>query len=222
MRAIFISYRRNDAEGHAGRLFKDLDERFGSDAVFMAVADIEPGRDFRRVIEQHVTSCGVLLAVVGKSWIDSKDESGRSRLDDPGDFVRLETATALKRDIPVVPVLVQGARIPKAEELPADLQDLAFRNAFELTHTRWDSDVEVLTKALRAYAGAEKPAVSPPPAEHPMPTSHASAGPPPTRRPRSPPVTGTPPVPSPPRLPLTIASSLPRIRAAAAPSRRGA
>ncbi|MCK7496707.1 MAG: toll/interleukin-1 receptor domain-containing protein [Comamonadaceae bacterium] len=108
MRAIFISYRREDAEGQAGRLFDDLVIHFGEDAVFMDVAGIEPGRDFRRAIDEQVASCGVLLAVIGKNWCDAQDESGRRRLDDPMDFVRLETASALKRDIPVIPVLVRG------------------------------------------------------------------------------------------------------------------
>ena len=95
MRAIFISYRREDAEGQAGRLFNDLARYFGEDSVFMDVAGIEPGRDFRRVIDEHVASCGVLLAMIGKTWIDATDESGRRRLEDPMDFVRLETASAL-------------------------------------------------------------------------------------------------------------------------------
>ena len=117
MRAIFISYRRDDAEGHAGRLFEDLVLRFGAASVFMDVAGIEPGRDFRKVIEQQVASCGVLLAVIGKSWLTSSasDAQGRRRLDDPHDFVRLETATALRRDIPVIPVLVHGAQMPRPE-----------------------------------------------------------------------------------------------------------
>ena len=151
MRAIFISYRREDAEGQAGRLFDDLARHFGEHSVFMDVAGIEPGRDFRRVIDEHVASCGVLLAMIGKSWIDATDESGRRRLEDPMDFVRLETASALKRDIPVVPVLVHGARMPRAEQLPADLAELAYRNGVELTHARWDSDVQVLIKALSPY-----------------------------------------------------------------------
>ena len=109
MRAIFISYRREDAEGQAGRLFDDLVTQFGEAAVFMDVAGIEPGRDFRRAIDEQVASCGVLLALIGKSWLDAKDESGRGRLDDPMDFVRLETASALKRDIPVI---VLTPRIP--------------------------------------------------------------------------------------------------------------
>ena len=151
MRAIFISYRRDDAEGQAGRLFDDLAKRFGKNAVFMDVTGIGVGRDFRMAIEEQVASCGVLLAMIGKAWLDARDESGRRRLDDPADFVRLETASALKRDIPVVPVLVQGAHMPRPEQLPDDLAALAYRNGVELTHARWDSDVEVLINALRSY-----------------------------------------------------------------------
>lgn len=151
MRAIFISYRREDAEGQAGRLFDDLVAQFGNGSVFMDVAGLEPGRDFRRAIDQQVTSCGVLLALIGKDWLDVTNESGKRRLDDPSDFVRLETASALKRDIPVIPVLVRGASMPDVQDLPDDLKDLAFRNAVELTHARWDSDLQLLVKALTPY-----------------------------------------------------------------------
>jgi hypothetical protein len=151
MGAIFISYRRDDAEGQAGRLFDALTEQFGGNAVFMDVAAIEPGRDFRRAIDDQVSSCGVMLAVIGRNWLTTRSESGSRRLDDPLDFVRLETASALKRDIPVVPVLVQGARMPRAEDLPEDLKALGFRNSVELTHARWDSDMQVLVKSLRPY-----------------------------------------------------------------------
>lgn len=177
MRAIFISYRRDDTEGQAGRLFDDLARHFGEDSVFMDVAGIEPGRDFRRVIDEHVASCGVLLSMIGKNWLDTVDESGRRRLEDPSDFVRLETASALRRDIPVVPVLVHGARMPRAEQLPDDLAELAYRNGVELSHARWDSDVQVLVKALSPYvelsqknmnpsrAGASSLSQNPPPAD---------------------------------------------------------
>jgi hypothetical protein len=169
MRGVFISYRREDVEGHAGRLFQDLTAQFGKDAVFMDVAAIEPGRDFRRIIDQQVASCGVLLAMIGKGWLDAKNEKGLRRLDEPTDFVRLETASALKRDIPVVPVLVHGGKMPRAEDLPDDLKDLAYRNGVELTHARWDSDVQLLVKALRPYvgrAGQEPGSANPtPPAE---------------------------------------------------------
>ena len=156
MRAIFLSYRRDDAEGEAGRLFDDLTSEFGTNRVFMDVAGIEPGRDFRKVIDHNVASCGVLLAMMGKGWIDAKDDAGRRRLDDPMDFVRLETASALRRDIPVIPVLVHGGRMPRSEQLPEDLKDLAYRNGVELTHARWDSDVQVLIKALRVSGEREE------------------------------------------------------------------
>jgi hypothetical protein len=153
MRAIFISYRRDDSEGQAGRLYDDLARRFGEDCVFMDVAGIEPGLDFRKVIDRHVASCGVLLAVIGPTWTEAKNEKGERRLDNPLDFVRLETASALKRDIPVIPVLVHGARMPRTEQLPDDLKELTYRNGLELTQARWDSDVEVLIKALKRHIG---------------------------------------------------------------------
>ena len=118
--------RRGDTEGQAGRLFKDLIRHFGNNAVFMDVAGIEPGRDFRKAIDDQVSSCSVLLAVIGKGWVIAKDHSGTLRLDDPMDFFRLETASALSRDIPVEPLLVQGAEMPRAEELPEDLRVLSF------------------------------------------------------------------------------------------------
>jgi TIR domain len=137
--------------GEAGRLFDDLTLRFGSESVFMDVSAIEPGRDFRKAIDQSVATCSVLLAMIGQEWLDMKDSRGLRRLDDPNDFVRIELASALRRDIPVVPVLVRGAKMPLAEQLPDDLKELAYRNAVELTHARWKSDVEVLLHALRPY-----------------------------------------------------------------------
>jgi len=163
MGAIFISYRREDTEGHAGRLFEDLAERFGKEAVFIDVSGIEPGRDFRKAIDTNVARCTVLLAMIGPRWLEAQAD-GHRRIDDPGDFVRIETASALKRDIPVVPVLVQGARMPEAAALPPDLADLAFRNAVELSHARWDSDVQVLAQALAPHVGSAPAAAPAPPA----------------------------------------------------------
>ncbi|MGC2112716.1 MAG: toll/interleukin-1 receptor domain-containing protein [Candidatus Korobacteraceae bacterium] len=148
MRAIFISYRRDDSEGEAGRLFDDLVKHFHENTVFMDVSAIEAGRDFRKAIDESIATCGVVLAMIGPHWLEAKDAAGTRRLDDSGDFVRIETASALKRDIPVIPVLVHGARMPRAEQLPDDLKDLAYRNAVELTHARWRSDVPLLIKAL--------------------------------------------------------------------------
>jgi TonB family protein len=128
---IFVSYRRSDSQGEAGRLFDDLVKHFGEDTVFMDVAAIEAGRDFRK----------------------AKDEHGTRRLNDPADFVRIETASALKRDIPVIPVLVRGAKMPTVEQLPEELKELAFRNCIELTHARWKSDIQLLVEALRRLLG---------------------------------------------------------------------
>ena len=155
-----ISYRRDDSEGEAGRLGDDLAEIFHEESVFMDVNAIQPGRDFRKAIDESIHKCSVLLAIVGHGWLDSKDRSGQKRLDDANDFVRLEIASALKRDIPVIPVLLRGAKMPRAEQLPADLRELAYRNAVELTHARWKSDLQVLIRALRPYMEASDQEVS--------------------------------------------------------------
>ena len=153
MRAIFVSYRRNDSQGEAGRLFDDLVTHFGEQKVFMDVAGIEAGRDFRKAIEESVANCGVLLVIIGPSWLAAKNEAGVRRLDDPADFVREEVAAALRRDIPVIPVLVRGAEMPRVEQLPETLTDLAYRNCVELTHARWKSDVQLLIEPLRRLIG---------------------------------------------------------------------
>jgi len=172
MRGIFISYRREDAEGQAGRLFDDLSEHFGRNAVFMDVAGIKKGLDFRRVIEEHVSSCGVLLVIIGKRWLSVTDGKGKRRLDDANDFVRLETAAALSRGIPVVPVLVQDAARPPEQDLPDALKELAFRNGTELTHARWDSDVKSLIEDLKPYLEPTAPAaIAAQPARDPSPAA---------------------------------------------------
>jgi hypothetical protein len=155
--AIFISYRRDDSEGEAGRLYDDLIRVFGAQAVFMDVSDIHPGKDFRTAIDDNVSKCAVLLAMIGPAWTTVKDSSGARRIDQVNDFVRLEIASALARGVDVIPVLVHGAQMPRAAELPESLQNLAFRNGVELTHARWNSDVELLTRSLREYVrGGDK------------------------------------------------------------------
>ncbi|HEY1985806.1 MAG TPA: toll/interleukin-1 receptor domain-containing protein [Terracidiphilus sp.] len=150
-RAIFISYRRDDTEGEAGRLFDDLTRSFDDQSVFMDVSGINPGVDFRRAIDDNVASCGVLLAIIGPTWATIAGSTGARRLDDSNDFVRLEIASALRRDVAVIPVLVHDAKMPHPDDLPEDLKELAFRNSVELTHARWNSDVKLLTDALRPY-----------------------------------------------------------------------
>ena len=155
-RAIFISYRRDDSEGEAGRLFDDLVRAYGDDSVFMDVAGIEPGLDFRKAIDANVASCGVLLAMIGPTWASVSNSAGTRRLDNPNDFVRLEIASALARQIAVIPVLVHGAKMPPLDQLPDDLKDLRYRNSVEITHARWNSDVALLVGALKNYVTVNK------------------------------------------------------------------
>ena len=116
MNSIFVSCRRDDTEGQAGRLYDDLVAEFGPDSVFMDVTAMQPGRDFRKAIDQSLSSSGVFLSVICKGSLSAKDTSGNRRLDDPADFVRVETATALKCDIPLIPLLVQGASTPRVDQ----------------------------------------------------------------------------------------------------------
>ena len=105
---IFINYRRADSEGYAGRIYDRLAPHFGADAIFMDVEVIDAGVDFVRVLEEAVQSCDVLVALIGRSWLNIKDEQGGRRLDNPADFVRVELAAALSRDIRVIPVPSEG------------------------------------------------------------------------------------------------------------------
>ncbi len=128
---IFINYRREDSAGHAGRLFDGLSDHFPG-RLFMDVDTLEPGVDFVDAIEKAVGSCEVLIVVIGSEWLTLTDATGKRRLDDSGDFVRLEVESALARNIRVIPVLVQDTPMPRAGELPASLARLARRNAIEL------------------------------------------------------------------------------------------
>jgi hypothetical protein len=145
---IFVSYRRQDTDHLAGRLYDRLADRFGEDRVFMDVDKIEPGVDFAEEISQAVAACQVLVAVVGPAWLTATDERGRRRLDDPGDFVRLEIETALTRDVRVIPVLAQGAVMPGQDDLPERLAGLARRNALVIRHESFRSDAGRLVAAI--------------------------------------------------------------------------
>jgi hypothetical protein len=120
---IFVSYRRDDASGHAGRLYADLIAQFPADA-FRDIDSLEYGLDFVQEIDELVGSAEVLIAVIGQGWGAAVDESGHRRLDEPDDFVRLEVGGALRRNIRVIPVLVGGAKMPTAEERRTTSQDL--------------------------------------------------------------------------------------------------
>ncbi len=146
---IFLNYRRSDSAGWTRQLHRDLGERFGGERVFRDVA-IAPGVDFVDHIERVMDACKVCIAVIGPQWTHVTNAAGLRRLDDPEDLVRLEIERALERtDVQVIPVLVDGARMPAEHDLPSGLRRLARRNACELTDVRWDYDVEVLSRCIR-------------------------------------------------------------------------
>jgi tetratricopeptide (TPR) repeat protein len=146
---IFINYRRDESGHVAGRLAQWLAPAFGRDKIFMDVDSIPVGFDFVEYLNSQVAACDAMVSIVGLNWLKATDENGRRRLDNPEDFVVIEIAAALARDIPVVPVLVDGARMPKASDLPDSLKLFARRNAIEVRHTNFSSDAKALVKKLR-------------------------------------------------------------------------
>lgn len=144
---IFISYRRDDSAGQAGRIYDTLCQHFGAQQIFMDIDNIEPGIDFIKAMEDAVSSCDVLLAIVGRSWFATDDKNTR-RIDSPTDFVQLEIATALTRGIRVIPVLVQDAAMPSSQSLPDNLKDFARRNALEISDLHWKSGVQRLVNVI--------------------------------------------------------------------------
>jgi hypothetical protein len=149
MSGIFVSYRREDAGDQAHRLYRGLCAKFGTDSVFIDVANIGLGDNFSEMIEEKVGFCDCLIAVIGKRWLTCTNAEGQRRLDDPSDWVRLEIAEALSRpDMKVFPVLVGGASLPSSDELPWPLATLAQWQAMEIRHDRFDDDVSRLGEAL--------------------------------------------------------------------------
>ncbi len=149
MSRIFINYRRQDTEGYVGRLYDHLAQHFDPRDIFMDVDSIPPGADFVQVLEEAVSGCDVLIAMIGPQWTTINDEAGQRRLDQWNDFVRIEIASALRQNKLVIPVLVGRARMPSPDQLPQDLKSLARRNAIELGHQSFIFDVEKLAKAIK-------------------------------------------------------------------------
>jgi len=139
---IVISYRRVDTGGDARSLAEALERRFGNENVFLDIETIGPGEPFDQAIDRAVDSSDVLLALIGQHWLAVTDDEGRRRIDDPKDVVRVEIHSALQRQLLVIPVLLEDAKMPSEEELPPDLAPFSKRNAVELRATKWKSDVE--------------------------------------------------------------------------------
>ena len=167
---IFINYRRDDSGGTAGRLHDRLAQTFGRKNLFMDVDHIPAGVDFVDYLPSQVAACDVFLAVIGPNWLDAKDDDGRRRFDNPDDFVTIEIAAALARNIRVIPVLVDGARTPKADKLPDSIKPLVRRNAVEVRNTNFGRDAEALANKVRE-ALKDAPAV---PRRWPLMTSAAA------------------------------------------------
>ncbi len=148
MTKIFLSYRREDASGYAGRLTNELGARFGRQNVFRDVDSVVPGSDFILAIHEAIGACDAVVALIGRNWLYAVGLDGRRRLDDPADVMRIELVTALERGVRVVPVLVDRAAMPPAESLPPALAPLARRHALEISEGRWDYDVERLINVL--------------------------------------------------------------------------
>jgi hypothetical protein len=156
MPGIFVNYRRDDAPGVAGRLYDYLAKKFSRRDLFMDVDAIKPGLDFVKQLDSQVSNCDVLLALIGPNWLAAKDEKGARRLSADRDYVRIEIAAALKRDIPVIPILIDGARLPSENELPEDLASLSRRHALELRHTRFAADAEAIVASLKDHLAKPK------------------------------------------------------------------
>jgi hypothetical protein len=156
---VFINYRREDTAPYAGRLYDRLTVHFGEGQIFIDIDQIEPGEDFVEAINRKVSACDIAVVAIGPNWLHATDASGKRRLDDEEDFVRMEIVAALQRKIRVIPVLVGGAQMPRKQDLPEALAPLSRRNAIELSETRFHADVNRLIEAIeKSLAAPEKKA----------------------------------------------------------------
>lgn len=146
---IFISYRRSDSSGHAGRLYDYLKDYFGPERIFFDVDTIQAGSNFEQKITTELENSDAALVLIGNQWLDLKDKEGNRRLDNLQDYVRFEVETALGKDIPVIPILLQGVQMPSATMLPETLYDLSRRNAIRLNDDHWKSDCNLLVGILK-------------------------------------------------------------------------
>ena len=153
MARIFISYRRSDASGYAGRLYDRLSSHFGADHVFIDVDHIEPGDDFARTIEERMRRADVVLALIGPRWLTASDDDGRVRLHLDDDYVRIEIATAIRQDKTVIPLLVEGTAIPDVDALPEELRPLNKRHGFSCSDERFHADVDRLIEKIEHKSG---------------------------------------------------------------------
>jgi hypothetical protein len=146
---IFISYRRSDSASPVLAIHQWLLREFGSALLFMDVDSIPLGAKFNKVLRDAVGNCDVLLAVIGREWIDVRGDDGKRRLDDRNDYVRIEIAAALRRRIPVIPILIGDAEMPKAAELPKNLRKLVDYQGLPVRHATFPSDMDALVRGIK-------------------------------------------------------------------------
>ena len=176
MSRIFITYRREDTSSQAGRVFDRLSEYYGKEAVFKDVDSIDPGRPWRQAIENAVSGADVVLALIGPRWLEELEQRAEG-----DDYVRYELETALVNDRRVIPLLVNGAAMPTPDRLPARLEGLTERQAFDVSDTRFRSDMEELIRRLDrvverpGQAGGNGQADAPAPAPTPAPAGDDAA-----------------------------------------------
>jgi hypothetical protein len=152
---VFLGYRRDDSAGHAGRLYDALGRRLGPGSVFRDIDALEPGQDFVAAIHARLADCRVFLAVIGRDWVDARDATGQQRLALADDYVRLEVAAALARSgVRLIPVFVEGATMPPAEQLPEDLRGLTRLQGLSLRDETWDTDVDRLVASITKTLGS--------------------------------------------------------------------
>lgn len=151
MAGIFINYRKDDSVYLAESLDRRLREVFGDERVFLDSSNLRPGIEFPDEIRRRLDESTVLLALIGDSWLNTEDAEGRRRIDDLNDWVRLEIRSALDRKITVIPVLLDGVRLPKTEELPEDIAGIKVRGYFDVRRRHSQDDISVLIKELKRH-----------------------------------------------------------------------
>lgn len=173
---IFISYRRDDTRHVAGRLSGDLADRFGAASIFRDVESIDGGEEFPEKLEKALSHCQMMLVLIGAKWLGITDAGGRRRLDNPDDWVRQEIATALRRKVRVVPVLVEDTPLPAEADLPEDLRPLVNRQVRKLSDERWRGDLQDIVDMLAKVPGLQLVSATAAASAAPAATPPASGG----------------------------------------------